>query len=111
MNAEPDRSPGPDYARLSADPDWVALWTSPRSVVYTEIERLEVQLHDTAVSDADEITGLKHRIAALKWLRDTVATAADPPKPAPERPPFYLRRRLGQTITELFDRVTHPSLG
>lgn len=99
--SEPDRSPPPDYSRLAFNDDWVSLWQSPNSAIYREIERLELRLHDTRPTTLEEVTAIKNRLDAFKWLRDTVSALAQPPEPAKPK------RRFGH----LFTRVLNPTLG
>lgn len=112
---EPDRFASPDWSALNGDPNWNALWSSPHSFLFQEIERLESELHDTRITDQDHMIGTKHRLAALRWLRDSVRELAAPRRPNPE-PSTGARRaftspRLRQRMSDLFNRVTHPSIG
>jgi hypothetical protein len=54
------------------------MWSDPASPVHEEVVRLERILHDVTVSDAAEVTRVRHKLHALRWLHDVVVAMAAP---------------------------------
>lgn len=83
------------------------MWTSPDSEVAQEIARLERELHDTKYTDHETLIGVRHRLAAFRWLHDTVETLAT------KRPGDGEVVELVQPgrIRRLFDTVLPTRLG
>lgn len=54
------------------------MWSSPDSAVRQRVDQLESKLHDTSITDPQQILGFKHELAALKWLHEAVAAQAEP---------------------------------
>lgn len=109
MAADPTPHLGFDPIALALDPNWQGLWDHPNSPLNQRITTLENLLHSTTHRDHEQTLGIKHELAAFRWLRDMVTQRANPTLDSPADP-FGSQPRV-RRILNLFHRPVNPSLG